>query len=148
VQWEISTNAGKTFTNIPGATSTIYTFTTTAAETADKFEAVFTNSKGKATTTAATLTVLSRPNVTTNPKSQSVSAGKKVTFTAAASGDPTPTVQWQVSTNSGMSFTNISGATSTTYSFTTTIGENGYQYQAVFTNSQGSTASIAAILTV
>ncbi len=40
---------------------------------------------------------LTAPVVTTNPTSQSVTAGTSVNFTAAASGNPTPTVQWQLS---------------------------------------------------
>ena len=86
--------------------------------------------------------------VTTNPTSQSIASGQMVTFTAAASGNPTPTVQWQISTNGGSSFSNISGATSTTYSFTTSTSQNGDQYQAVFTNAQGTATTTAAILTV
>src|SRR6266853_598318 len=47
-------------------------------------------------------------------------------FSAAASG----TVQWQVSTD-GVTFTNIAGATSTTYSFTTASADNAKQYHGV-----------------
>src|SRR5262249_25118157 len=53
------------------------------------------------------------PSITTNPTNQTVNAGQTATFTAAATGTPTPTVQWQVSTNGGTSFSDISGATST-----------------------------------
>ena len=60
------------------------------------------------------ITVNRAPAVTTEPANQSVNAGDTATFTAAASGYPTPTVQWQVSTNGGSSFSNIGGATSTT----------------------------------
>ena len=151
VQWQVSTNGGTTFTSITGATSTTYNFTTTAAQTGNLYQAVFTNSQGTATTTAATLTVtpaLVAPLVTTSPTSQSVAAGNTVTFTAAASGNPTPTVQWQVSTNGGTTFTNISGATSTIYSFTTTAAQTGYEYQAVFSNSQGTATTTVATLTV
>jgi large repetitive protein len=148
VQWQLSTNGGSSFTNISGATSTTYSFTTSIGENGYEYRAVFTNSQNTATTTAATLTVTTPPVVTTNPVSASIPAGQTVTFTAAATGSPTPTVQWQVSTNGGSSFTNIAGATSTTYSFTTTSGENGYEYQAVFTNSQNSATTTAATLTV
>ena len=55
-------------------------------------------------------------------------------MTAAATGNPAPTVQWQVSTNGGTTFTNISGATSTSYSFTAAATQNGNEYGAVFTN--------------
>src|SRR5262249_26526061 len=54
------------------------------------------------------------PSVTTNPSNQTVTYGvASVSFTAAASGSPAPTVQWQVST--GGPFSDIPGATSTTY---------------------------------
>jgi len=70
-------------------------------------------------------------------------------FTAAASGSPTPTVQWQLSTNAGSTWSDISGATSTSYTTpATTTGMSSYQYHAVFTNSAGTATSSAATLTV
>jgi hypothetical protein len=148
VQWQLSTNGGSSYSNISGATSTTYSIPTTASENGYRYRAVFTNSAGSATTTAATLTVDFAPTLTTNPLSTTVTSGQAATFTAAASGNPTPTVQWQRSTNGGTSFSNISGATSTTYSFTTSATQNGYEYRAVFTNSVGSATSTAATLTV
>ncbi len=150
VQWQISTNGGTTYTNISGATSTTLNFTTTATQNGDRFRAVFTNSLGKVTTTAATLTVTvaTAPVVTTNPTNQSAIAGHTVTFTAAASGNPAPTVQWQISTNGGTTYTNISGATSATLNFTTTLAQNGAKFRAVFTNAQGTITTTAATLTV
>jgi hypothetical protein len=53
-----------------------------------------------------------------------------------------------VSTNAGTTWSTVAGATSTTYSFTTTSSENGYQYEAVFTNSAGTATTAPAILTV
>jgi hypothetical protein len=57
-------------------------------------------------------------------------------------------VQWQVSTNGGASFSNISGAISTTLSFTASAGQNGNKYRAVFTNSVASDNSAAATLAI
>ena len=75
-----------------------------AAMNGYQYEAVFTNAAGSATTTAATLTVQTRrPSVTTQPTDQTVVAGGTATFTAAASGNPTPSVQWEVNTGSGTS---------------------------------------------
>jgi hypothetical protein len=148
VQWQVSTNHGGTFSNILGATSTTLSFITTVGENGDQYRAVFTNSAGHPTTLAATLTVTAAPMITLNPVSQTIVAGHGVTFTAAATGTPAPTVQWQVSTNNGASFVNIPGATSTTYSFTVTAGENGYLYRAVFTNSTGHATTSNAKLTV
>jgi hypothetical protein len=148
VQWEVSTDGGATFTPINGATSTTYSFTASAEENNNQYRAVFTNGAGSANTTAATLTVQFVPNVTTNPTNQTVTAGNTTAFTAAASGNPTPTVQWQVSTDGGATFMPINGATSTTYSFTASAGQNGNQFEAVFTNSVGSATTTAATLTV
>jgi hypothetical protein len=148
VKWEVSTNAGTTFTPIGGVTATTYSFTATAGENGDRYKAVFTNSAGTATTTAATLTVTSAPVVTTSPTSVTVAPGGTAGFEAAAAGSPTPTVKWEVSTNSGATFSPIPGATATTYSFTATAGENGDRYEAVFTNSAGTATTAAATLTV
>lgn len=148
VQWQVSTNGGSTFSNIAGATSTTLTFAAASSQDGNQYRAVFTNSVSSATTTAATLTVNTAPAVTTNPSNQTVNAGQTATFTAAATGKPTPTVQWQVSTNGGSTFANVSGATSATLSFTATAGQDGSQYRAVFTNSVGSATSTAATLTV
>ena len=78
------------------------------------------------------------PSITTQPTSQSVFAGQDATFTAAASGFPVPTVQWQVSTDGGVTFSPVSGATSDTLTITSaTVAENGNEYEAVFTNGTG-----------
>ena len=153
VQWQVSTDSGSTFSDITGATSTTLTLSnTTTAQNGDEYQAVFTNSVGTATTNAATLTVSTAqfaPSVTTQPASQTVTAGQTATFTAAASGNPTPTVQWQVSTDSGSTFSDITGATSTTLTLSnTTTAQNGDEYRAVFTNSVGTATTSAATLTV
>jgi hypothetical protein len=92
--------------------------------------------------------VTAGPVVTLNPVNVTVSAGATATFTANATGTPTPTVQWQVSTDGGANFSNLSGATTTTLSFSATTGMNGNKYRLVFTNSGGSATTTAATLTV
>ena len=91
------------------------------------------------------------PSITTNPSNQTVTYGAtSAVFTAAASGNPTPTVQWQVSTGGGP-FTNMPGQTTTTLTINNpTVSLNGNQYRAVFTNSctPGTATSTAATLTV
>ena len=148
VQWQSSTNGGSSFTNISGATSTTYSFTATATQSGDEYRAVFTNSVGTATSSAATLVVNNAPAVTTNPNNQTIVAGQPVSFTAAASGTPAPTVQWEVSTNGGSTYTNVSGASSPTYTFTTAATQSGYWHREVFTNAAGSATSPAVMLTV
>src|SRR5205807_1035403 len=144
VQWQVSTNGGSTFANIAGATSTTLSFTASAGQNGNEYRAVFTNTAGTATTTAAKLASASGRAITTNPVSQAVNAGQTATFTAAATGSPAPAVQWQVSTNGGSTFANIAGATSTTLSFTASAGQNGNEYRAVFTNTAGTATTTAA----
>ena len=148
VQWQVSTNGGASWSDISNATSTTYSFTAASGDNGNQYRAVFTNTAGSATSSAATLTVNYAPSVTQNPSSSTVSSGATASFTAAAIGNPTPTVQWQVSTNGGSSWSDISNATSTSYSFTAASGDNGNQYRAVFTNTVGSATSSAAVLSV
>ena len=147
VQWQVSTDGGATFSNLTGATSTFLGFSTTVAQNGNLYRALFTNTLGSATTGAALLTVGITPAITASPSSQSIAPGSPVTFTAAASGSPTPTVQWQVSTN-GFAFSNLTGATSTTLIFSATADQNGNSYRAVFTNPVGSATTANAVLTV
>jgi hypothetical protein len=148
LQWQVSTDGGATFADLGGATSTTLSFLATAPQNGNQYRAVFTNTGGTATTTAALLTVNTAPAVTTNPTNQSVGSGQSVSFTASASGTPAPTVQWQVSTNGGVTFTNVAGATSATFTHSAPLSENGYQYRAVFTNACGTATTAAATLTV
>lgn len=64
------------------------------------------------------------------------------TFTATASGSPTPTVQWQSSPDNS-AWTNISGATSTSYLATSTPCTPIY-LRAVFTNTNGTATTNSA----
>jgi hypothetical protein len=81
--------------------------------------------------------------------SQYYVSGQTLTFTAAASGVPTPTVQWQLSVNGGSTWANLSGATSTTFvSGSLNAFENGWKLRAVFTNLAGSATSNAATATM
>jgi hypothetical protein len=148
VQWQVLFSGGSTWVNINGATSTTYSFATAGSDNGDQFRAVFTNVAGNKTTNAASLTVsAAAPSITGQPSARSVTLGQTASFTASASGSPTPTVQWQVSTD-GTTWNNISGATSTTYSFTPAAIDNGAQFRAVFTNTSGSATTNAASLTV
>jgi hypothetical protein len=63
VQWQVSSDGGKIFTYVPGATSMTLTFKATVGETGDQYRAVFTNELGEVSTTAATLTVQSGTTV-------------------------------------------------------------------------------------
>ena len=83
------------------------------------------------------------PSVTTQPLSQTVTAGQTATFSVAATGTAPMSYQWR---KNGAA---ISGATASTYQTpVTTVSDNGSQFTVVVSNSAGSVTSSAATLTV
>lgn len=153
IQWQRSANRGDTWRNIRGAHEVTYTLTARASQDGYSFRAVFRNSGGQVASRVATLRIVRRsseraPRITRQPAGESAASGATVTFTAAASGRPTPTVHWERLTTSGASWTAVSGASSTSYSFTAQSSENGDRYRAVFTNSAGRAATHVATLNV
>ena len=148
VQWEVDTGSGYADLSDEGVYSgsgsdTLTITGATATMNGYQYEAVFSNGVGApATTTAATLTVQTAPSVTTNPSDQTVLAGGTASFTAAASGNPTPGVQWEVDTGSGYTSLSDEGVYSGSGTDTLTISGataamSGYQYEAVFSNGVG-----------
>lgn len=85
--------------------------------------------------------------ITEAPLHHTVNPNTLTTFSAAADGSPVPSPQWQVSTD-GVTWTNIAGATSLTYTFVAQASDNGKRYRAVFTSSVNSVPTSAAILGV
>jgi alpha-tubulin suppressor-like RCC1 family protein len=149
VQWEVLAVGGK-WAPIAGATSGELTIASAkTSENARQYRAVFTNGAGKATSAVATLTVQKAPAVTRQPASRMVEAGQAATFEASASGFPTPSVQWEVSSDDGVTWAVVEGATAGQLTLAgTTTAQSGYEYRAVFTNAAGTVTSQAATLTV
>lgn len=98
---------------------------------------------GSSSTTTAPTTA---PAITTQPASLTINSGSSAVFAVAALGNPSPTFIWRRSNDGGSSWTTISGATSSTYSFTTSKSDNLAQFQAIATNSLSSVTSDAATL--
>lgn len=83
------------------------------------------------------------PTFTTQPTSQTVTAGQSATFFVADTGTAPLTYQWK------KNGTAISGATSSSYTTLGTVtSDNGSQFSAVVTNGMGAVASNVAVLTV
>ena len=95
--------------------------------------------------------------IVTNPISHTLVAGQTATFSAAATGNPTPTVQWEMSPAGSNTFTplsNVSPFSGVTTDTLTVAGASrrplsGDQFEAVFTaNPSPTVASTPATLTV
>lgn len=85
--------------------------------------------------------------ITNQPESAEVTAGEDVTFTVEASGYSL-SYKWQ-SSSDGTAWTDVSGATSATYTFTAETTDNGKSYHCVITDGDSNSAtSSAAALTV
>ncbi|HVU17052.1 MAG TPA: immunoglobulin domain-containing protein [Candidatus Didemnitutus sp.] len=82
------------------------------------------------------------PTISTQPASQTVVMGQAATFSVVATGTPAPTYQWR------LNGTNISGATSASYSISSAQAANVGTYTVVVTNVAGSVTSSGATLTV
>jgi subtilisin-like proprotein convertase family protein len=148
--WTSSPAAPNTMFTDPGAT--VPYVAGTPASTIYVKPAVNTNYTVVVTTnvpcTSAPLTI--PVNVTTPisnltiPATQAVCVGSNTTITATANGGPI-TWQWQVSDNGGVTYTNISGATSATLTLNNvTQLMNNYQYRVIATASPCGTVTSAS----
>lgn len=105
---------------------------------------------------AATITITPPPSITTQPAATSVCAGNNATISVTAGPVLGNNYQWQVSTNGGTTYTNLtntapySGVTTSTLTITgATTALNNNRYRVVITGSCGApVTSAGAILTV
>ena len=155
-QWyEISPSAS-TGTLIAGANESSYTTAqTTSSSNASKYYVAVTDACGTTqNSSAATLAVSVNkfpPTITTQPSSQTVSAGATPSFSATAVGSGTLTYQWYLVSSALNTTAVISGATSSSYDVppsSTEANNDQDQYYVIVTNSYGHAASVKATLAV
>lgn len=136
-QWQYL--VGSTWTNVPSAgTNPTYTATGTAAGSVSyRINITQTGTGCNAISSSTTiLTVVADPSVSVAVNNSSVCVGGTATLTATVSnGTGTTTYQWQSSTDL-LSWSNIAGATSSTYSAPT--GAVSVIYYRVTINQTGS----------
>jgi len=152
-QWQQSAAGGASFADIPSATDASYITPVTAlADSGKVFRVRISNSAGVLVSNGVVLTVSPTPVapvISLDPISEATRAPTTVTYRAAATGTPTPTYQWQLSTDYGITYANVNGATSATYSPPATLEtDSGKRYRVIASNSAGSAISQAGRLTV
>ena len=158
-QWQLSTNGGTTWTNLVNAapysgvlTNTLTITGGTAAMNNNQYRVAFTGSCTPANTNsnASTLIVNTAASITTQPVvALSACQGTNATLSVVVAGS-NPTYQWEVSTNGGLTYSNVAGATSSTLTLTNVANSlNGNRYRVRTTvTSCGTVTSTASILTV
>ncbi len=150
-QWQSQSPGTGGFSNIAGATNSVYTIQTAQlSDNGTQFRCVITNTAGSVTSAAATLTVQPGPPLfSQQPQGAVVALGQTAAFTVGVTGTGPVSYQWQSQTPGALAFSNISGATSASYiTPAAQLINSGTAFRCVVTNSSGSTASIAATLTV
>ena len=151
LQWQFSVGNGP-WTSFGVTTPTYAVSGVTLGDNGRRYRVAASNSAGTTFSNAATLTVnalVLAPAFITQPGNATITEGQNAQFVVAVSGAPAPTLQWQVSTNGGSSWADISGATNAIFDVLgATLSQNARQFRAVASNTAGSVPSQAAILTV
>lgn len=110
----------QTWNALGGATSASYTTaaTTYADDHQDKYRCKIdaVGASGSAYTNAVDLTVLRTFSITAQPANATANEGATASFSVTASGSSgTPTYQWERSDDGGNNYTQVTGATSNSY---------------------------------
>jgi Fungalysin metallopeptidase (M36)/PA domain/Ig-like domain CHU_C associated/Secretion system C-terminal sorting domain/Fungalysin/Thermolysin Propeptide Motif len=154
-QWQVSTDGGNTWNNVVPAviTSTLNFASVTAGMNGNKYRALVYIGCAQTTTNVATLNITglsTPPAITTQPANVTACSGTNATFTVTATGTGN-TYNWQVSTDNGASWNNVTPvATSTTLTLTAvTTALNNNRYRVQISNPSGNiTSNGNATLTV
>ena len=112
---------------------------TTPAHASGVVDVALTWSDGYVDTRPAAYSYGAAPVITASPQSTTLPQNGSTELTATATGDETPTVQWQYSPTTGDTWADLPGATTTSLN----VNQAGL-YRAVFTNPLGSATTSTA----
>lgn len=132
-QWQLSENGGISFSNIIGANNASYSINNISnANDLQQYRVFVTGScSGSDTSAAALLTLGTAPTISTQPQSQVLCEGDTLRLNTLASGNNIQ-FQWQQSTNDGLSYSDITGASSANYTFNgITPSMNGNRFRVI-----------------
>lgn len=147
-QWQVSTNGGTSWTDIAGETNASLSLSgLTLSDSAKQYRCQLNS--GAVISNVAILTVYGVPTINTQPSNLTVcSNATSGNFTVAATGSNL-SYQWQRSTDAGATWSNISGATTNTLSFTSyTNAMDGYQYKVIVSGSSPCSTATSNVVTL
>jgi hypothetical protein len=129
-------------TNLPGANGANLVIADVQTNNAGVYWVVVTNVFGSATSSNATLTVLSPPVILIQPTNQTVVVSNTISFSVMAAGTSPLNYQWS------FDGTNLVGATNAMLTLTDVQFAQAGNYSVLVTNLYGSIPSSNAVLTV
>jgi hypothetical protein len=150
-QWQTSVDGGSNWADVAGATGASFVEGSSVQGDLARVVVTASNSAGSATATSASLgpiaassssITLVAPASTSLPQiSGTTQVGQNLTTTSGSwSGSPTSYgYQWQYSRDSGATWLNVNGATSTTFQETSTFQDAKIRVRTTASNSAGST---------
>ncbi len=156
ITWQVSTDGGATWAALPaGAPHSVDadgTLTITSAPLSidgNRYRFAAANIHDTVISASFKLTIVYPPVVMAHPASETVNIGASVTFTADIDGSPAPALQWQISTDGGLTWSDIAAATAASHTIAnTTAAMNGTQYRLAAANDYGAATTNPAALTV
>ena len=157
--WQVSTDGGTTWSDLSGENSDALSFNEVTPDLNGNMyrikyynyfvkESIFADCVWNVVySEPVKLEVLKQPVITKHPDGIEIIEGSGASFTVDyVCGRET--VQWQVSTDGGNSWSDISGANSKTYSVQSTYGMDGNMYRCYIMNTGGVAFSNAAKMSV
>lgn len=147
VQWQFDAGDGEGWEDLEDETDVVLSLEGVSIEmSGNRYRAVISNHCGEVTTSTSTLTVFTAPAIDESAEDVVVCEGEAASFSASASGNPVPTVQWESRGEDDEEWTPIEGATLKEYSFTPTSKDDGRLFRAVFTNRCGTETTEAELI--
>jgi beta-lactamase superfamily II metal-dependent hydrolase len=128
--------------DIAEANAASFTISNVQSSDAGNYSVIVENAAGDVTSANAVLTVRVPPSITTQPASQTVTAGGNVTFSVSATGTAPLSYQWR------FNGANIAGATAASLAKSNVQSGDAGNYSVVVNNAAGSATSANAALTV
>ncbi len=149
-QWYVKKTADGGWSAISGAVSASYSLSVKDRHNGYQYKCVVSDGETEAESEIATLTVGTPLEILREPDAVIVAEGETATFTVEAAGAGELTYQWYVKKSVDGEWSKISAASAKTasYSLTTAMRHNGYQYKCFITDGENEIWSSAAALTV
>lgn len=147
-QWERSADGG-IWEPISGETNETLNFTAQAGDNGSHFRVKASNELGAVTSSTVTTVVNFAPFISRQPASISAPWGSSAVFAVEAQGNPSPSFQWELSSDGGRTWISIPGAVGQQYP----VGplhrsDDGTQFRVVAANLYGATSSFAAVISL